>query len=231
MDQDTFAGDEPGGRVLGRAPALQTVVLVDAHVTYRQSLGIAITKLMPNFHVIGESDNAREALVLIEDRHPDLAVLDFLLPDSNGTSLILELRRRRLRTKTLILTGMLHPFCVANAMGGGAGGFAFKQEPLAGVLAAIERVGQGERYLSPHLPEALPVMLDSDVPGLGQLSAREREVLFLLIEGRSSKAIAKSLFVSPKTVDTHRLHINRKLGVRSPAALTRLVVDHGLLEL
>ena len=205
-----------------------TVVLVEDHASYRESFRLATTSLT-KFEVIGEAGTSREAFALIESKLPDLAVVDFLLPDSNGLSLARELKRRRVRTKTLILGRMAHPLFIEDAMRSGVGGFALKQEPLADIFEAMQRVGAGEHYLSPHLQEELASHLSEKMPGLAQLSAREREILFLLIEGLSSKEIAKSLFLSSKTVDAHRLHINRKLGVRSPAGLARLVADQGLL--
>jgi DNA-binding NarL/FixJ family response regulator len=205
-----------------------TVVLVEDHLAYRESFRLALHSLS-SFVVIGEASTARDAYVLIEEKEPDLAVVDFLLPDTNGISLARELRRRRLRTKIIILGRMSHPLFVRDALRSGVGGFALKQEPLATIIHALERVVAGEHYLSPHLQVELEKALASKVPGLARLSAREREILFLLVEGLSSKEIAKSLFLSSKTVDAHRLHINRKLGVRSPAALARLVADQGLI--
>ncbi|HEY0707092.1 MAG TPA: response regulator transcription factor [Polyangia bacterium] len=205
-----------------------TVILIEDHVTYRESFRLALHSLS-NFKVVGEATGARDAFPLLEQLEPDLAVIDFLLPDTNGISLGREVRRRRLRTKTLILGRMAHPLFIRDALRSGIGGFALKQEPLAVILDGLQRVLDGEHYLSPLLQQELEKALASKVPGLARLSAREREILFLLIEGLSSKEIAKSLFLSSKTVDAHRLHINRKLGVRSPAALARLVADQGLI--
>jgi DNA-binding NarL/FixJ family response regulator len=205
-----------------------TVVLVEDHLAYRQSFRLALSSLSP-FEVVGEASGSRDACPIIEEFEPDLAVIDFLLPDTNGISLARELRRRKLKTKILILGRMAHPLFIKDALRAGVGGFALKHEPLEEVMEAMKRVVAGERYLSPQLQNELTAALSSNVPGLAQLSAREREILFLLIEGLSSKEIAKSLFLSSKTVDAHRLHINRKLGVRSPAALARLVADQGLI--
>ncbi|HEY0715471.1 MAG TPA: response regulator transcription factor [Polyangia bacterium] len=205
-----------------------TVVLVEDHLAYRESFRLALHSLS-KFVVVGEASGAREAYPIIEQKEPDLAVVDFLLPDTNGISLGRELRRRRCRTKVLILGRMAHPMFIRDALRSGIGGFALKQESLATIFEALDRVLAGEHYLSPQLQEEVERALSSKVPGLARLSAREREILFLLVEGLSSKEIAKSLFLSSKTVDAHRLHINRKLGVRSPAALARLVADQGLI--
>lgn len=206
-----------------------TVVLVEDHVAYRESFRLALGSVTSSFEVVAEAGNAREAFAAIEKTDPDLAVIDFLLPDSNGVSLARELRRRRARTKILILGRLTHPLFVRDGLRAGVGGFALKHEPLEDVIAAMTAVARGERHLSAPLRDELDATLARKVPGLAELSAREREILFLLVEGFSSKEIAKSLFLSSKTVDAHRLHINRKLGVRSPAGLARLVADEGLI--
>jgi DNA-binding NarL/FixJ family response regulator len=207
-----------------------TVVLIEDHVAYRESFRLALSA-SGDFTVVGEAGRARDAYPLIERTKPDLAVIDFLLPDSNGVSLARELKRRRLRSKTLVLGRQTHPLFVRDAMQSGIGGFALKQEPLETVMDAMRRVAAGEFYMSPLLEKQQQADEASGLndSALGKLSAREREVLFLLIDGLSSKEIANALFLSSKTVDAHRLHINRKLGVRTPAALVRAVADKGLI--
>lgn len=205
-----------------------TVVLVEDHLAYRESFRLALASLS-DFVVVGEASGARDACPLIEEQSPDLAVIDFLLPDTDGISLGRELRRRRVRSKVLILGRMAHPLFVHDALRAGIGGFILKHEPLTDIIDAMKRVHDGQSYVSPQLQKEMANQIGNNVAGLATLSAREREILFLLIEGQTSKEIATSLFVSSKTVDAHRLHINRKLGVRSPAALTRLIASEGLI--
>jgi two-component system, NarL family, nitrate/nitrite response regulator NarL len=203
------------------------LVLVEDHLAYRQSFRIALSTLTA-YRIVGEAGGAREGCQVIEKRKPDLAVVDFLLGDSDGVSLVRELRRRRNRTPVLMLGRIPHPLFVRDAFKAGIRGYALKSEPLASVIEAIERVRAGEVYVSPQLR----LDLQREEPpgrGLDQLSRREREVLCLLVDGRSSKEIARALCVSVRTVDAHRLHINRKLAVRSPAQLARYVADVGLI--
>jgi two-component system, NarL family, nitrate/nitrite response regulator NarL len=203
------------------------LVLVEDHLAYRQSFRIALSTLTA-YRIVGEAGGAREGCQVIEKRKPDLAVVDFLLGDSDGVSLVRELRRRRNRTPVLMLGRIPHPLFVRDAFKAGIRGYALKSEPLASVIDAIERVRAGEVYVSPQLR----LDLEREEPpgrGLDQLSRREREVLCLLVDGRSSKEIARALCVSVRTVDAHRLHINRKLAVRSPAQLARYVADVGLI--
>ncbi len=203
------------------------VVLVEDHVAYRESFRVALRSLT-SFVVVAEAGNARSAIEAIEQHRPELAVIDFRLPDSNGIALARELRRRRSKTRLLMLGRRTHPLFVRDAINAGIGGFALKQDPLEEILHAMKQVAAGTTYISPSLQESL------STAGLGEetlatLSHREREVLFLLVEGMSSKEIARALFLSAKTVDAHRLHINRKLGVHTPAELARLVADQGVL--
>jgi DNA-binding NarL/FixJ family response regulator len=203
------------------------VVLVEDHLAYRDSFRLVITQ-ETSFVVVGEAKSVHDAPALIEKTRPDLLIADFILPDGNAVSLLREMKRRRLRVPTLILGRIGHPLIVHDALKRGATGIVHKQESLAVIKEAMGEVLGGRRYISPMLRRQLRDMVNSDLP-LGSLSNREREVLFLLIEGQSSKEIGSALYLSAKTVDAHRLRINRKLGVRSPAGLTRLVADHGLL--
>lgn len=203
------------------------VVLVEDHVAYRESLSLALTTLGP-FRVVGEATTAREAFDLLERVETDLALVDFMLPDTDGVSLARELRRRRIRIPVMILGRLGHPLFVRDALRAGVLGFALKRRPLAEIIEGMKTVVGGKTYLGPDVQEACDNFRENDA--LESLSAREREIFVMLLEGLSSKEIARSLFLSTKTVDAHRLHINRKLGVRSPAELARLVADHGFLS-
>jgi two-component system, NarL family, response regulator NreC len=206
-----------------------SLVLVEDHLAYRQSLRVALATF-DRFAVVGEAATAREAYDIIEACSPDLAVIDFLLPDTDGISLARELRRRRLRTKLMILGRKAHASFLHEALRAGISGYVLKQQSLDDVVRAMDEVLSGRRYLGPELEKELLKPLGAKAQALESLSSREREILFLLMEGLSTKEIAKALFLSPKTVDAHRLHINRKLGVRSPAALTRFVAGEGLIS-
>ena len=203
------------------------IVLVEDHLAYRESFRLAVSTLSP-FTVVGEATRARDAYSVIESTNPDLVVSDFMLPDTDGVSLARELRRRRVKVRMMILGRLGHPLFVRDALRAGIMGFALKREPLQDLIGAMQRVAAGETYLSPQIQERIAAD-GGDESTLEKLSSREREIFCLLLEGLSTKEIAKLLYLSPKTVDAHRLHINRKLGVRSPAELARLVADQGLI--
>jgi DNA-binding NarL/FixJ family response regulator len=207
--------------------------LVEDHVLFRDSLRLA---LMPHgFTVVGESASAREAYSLLETIQPDVLVVDLMLKDTDGISLLRELKRRRRTLPALVLARLSHPIFVKDAFASGALGYAVKDEPLAEIVEGLKRVSQGETYLSPLIRQAQEnasgEAIPTEVSGIAQLSRREREVFCRLVEGMSSKDIAKCLCVSIKTVHTHRLQINRKLGVHSPTQLTRMAaLEHLIAE-
>jgi len=206
------------------------VVLVEDHLAYRESFRLALAALT-QFEVVGEAERARDAYAVIEQTRPDLVVIDFMLPDTDAVSLARELRRRRIDTRILILGRIGHPLFVRDAIRLGVGGFALKREPLPTIIEAMRKVAAGETYLSPGLLESMNNETPGpDITSLDRLSAREREIFCLLVDGMTTKEIARALYLSPKTVDAHRLHINRKLGVRTPAELARLVADQGFLS-
>ena len=200
--------------------------MIEDHVAYRQSFRIALSTLT-DFRIVGEASGARDGCQLIESLRPDLAVVDFMLGDGDGVSLARELKRRRNRTPILILGRLPHPLFARDAFRAGVKGYALKHEPLPDVITAIRRVARGETYVSPLVQPYLDEQ--EDAGGLEGLSRREREVLCLLVDGRSSKEIARSLCISVRTVDAHRLHINRKLKVRSPAQFARFAADRGFV--
>jgi two-component system, NarL family, nitrate/nitrite response regulator NarL len=202
------------------------LVLVEDHAAYRESFRIALSRLTTH-KIVGEAGSAREGRAVIEQRRPDLAIVDFILGDSDGVSLARDLKRRRVRTPILMLCRVNHPLFIRDALAVGVRGYVLKHESLGDVIRAIERVGAGEVFISPHIQAQLQAPPDS--PGLERLSRREREILCLLIEGRASKEIASALCISTRTVDAHRLQINRKLDLRSPAQLARYAADHRLL--
>jgi DNA-binding NarL/FixJ family response regulator len=169
---------------------------------------------------------------VIDAQNPDLVVFDIVLGDTDGISAVRELRRRGSNARTLILTSQTNRVFVHDAFRAGADGYALKGQPLAEVIEAIRTAGTGTRYLSPQLPMPEESTRNGNgEAGLGieKLSPREREVFCRIIQGHSSREIARSLCISLKTVETHRLHINRKLGVHSPGEAIRLAAVAGMI--
>jgi DNA-binding NarL/FixJ family response regulator len=161
-------------------------------------------------------------------------VADLMLKDTDGVSVARELTRRGVAARIMILTMHTNALFVRDAFDAGVQGYALKEQPLTEIVEAMRLSAGGERYLSPRLgpppiPRARGTINERAQAGIDQLSRREREIFGRIIQGLSSRDIAQSLCISLKTVETHRSHINRKLGVHSPAELIRLAALKGLL--
>jgi two-component system response regulator NreC len=213
------------------------VALLDDHQTFRESLRIALWH-EASIKVVGESESARRVVAILENEHPDLLVADLMLEDTDGISMARDLSRRGVTTPIMILTAHSNALFVRDAFDAGVQGYALKEQPLSEIVEAMRKAAGGERYLSPRLgalppPRVRPPQNGGNAieqaAGIDQLSRREREIFCLIIQGTSSRDIAQSLCISLKTVETHRSHINRKLGVHSPAELIRLAALKGLL--
>ena len=209
------------------------IVLVDDHQSFREAFKLAIAT-MASVSVVGEASSAREGCSLIETEQPDLAVVDLSLKDSDGLALAHELRRRRIAARIMFLTMHSNGLFVREALEAGAQGYALKEQPLSEIVEAMQTCVRGDRYLSPLVQPVPPEHGNGNGNGetsfLARLSRREREIATHVISGSSSQAIATSLCISLKTVETHRAHINRKLGVHSTAELIRLAAMKGLLH-
>jgi DNA-binding NarL/FixJ family response regulator len=208
------------------------VILVDDHQAFRESFKLALAKTA-SITVVGEANNARDACGLIEATQPDLAIVDLSLKDSDGIALAYELKRRRIGARIMILTMHNNGLFVREALEAGVQGYAVKDQPLEEIVQAMHTCVRGDRYLSPlvqPVPESGQSAGESpDASFLERLSRREREIASHVIRGSSSQSIATFLCISLKTVETHRAHINRKLGVHSTAELIRLAAIKGLL--
>jgi DNA-binding NarL/FixJ family response regulator len=205
------------------------LVLIDDHAAYRQSLRIALSRLTGH-RVVGEAGSAREGRALIETRKPALAIVDFFLGDSDGVSLARELKRARSRTAILMLGRLPQPRLVSDALKAGARGYVLKTEPLVEVIRAVDRVQSGAVHLSPQVESYLQATESEAGMPLDRLSHREREIFYLLVDDRTSKEIAQALCISTRTVDAHRMQINRKLAVHTRSKLTRRMADLGILS-
>lgn len=212
-------------------------VLLDEHKAFRDCLRIALQR-EASVSVVGDASTAREIYPVIEAEKPDLVITELMLKDTDGVSLARELNRRGAKMPMLILTMYSNAVFVRHALETGVLGYALKEQPLSEVIAAVRAVANGTRYVSPllgqvpmpRLREGNALADEGQTSGLDQLSHREREIFCRIIQGLSSRDIARALCISLKTVETHRSHINRKLGVHSPSELIRLAALQGLLS-
>jgi DNA-binding NarL/FixJ family response regulator len=205
------------------------IVLLDGHRSFLESFGMALTQ-EPGLSVVGQATSARQALQLVEATRPALLVSELLVHDTDGASVARELTRRKLPTRLMVLSAHCHRAFVVEALRAGVSGYALKEQPLSEIVGAIRAVSDGAGYLAPTLG-TLPEHETAQPGGmLERLSRREREVFCRILDGLANNEIAKALSISAKTVETHRAHINRKLGVHSPAELIRVAALEGLLS-
>lgn len=205
------------------------IYLVDDHAMMRDGLRAVLQA--SGYRVVGESADLTLALADLQRLAPALLLLDLHLGERSGLELLTELQRRRLPTRTIVLSMSAQPRHVAEALRLGASGYVLKGSPSAELIGAIEAVLQGRRHLSPDVADlAVQGLTARDEPAaLDGLSARERQIIELVVRGRSSTEIGTLLHLSPKTVDSYRSRLMGKLGVSDVPALVRLAIRAGLI--
>jgi DNA-binding NarL/FixJ family response regulator len=210
-----------------------TLVLADDHRIVRQGLR-AILTAVPDFRLVGEAAEGLEAIRLVERLQPDVLVLDLMMPGVNGLEVARQVAQRCPRTRIVFLSMQSNEAYVLEALRTGATGYVLKESGADELVQAIRAAAAGKRYLSPPLSE--PALGDYARQAQGSaldpyhtLTTREREVLLLTVEGLSGPAIAERLFISPRTVETHRANLMRKLGVRNQKELVRFAVGRGMI--
>jgi len=204
------------------------VVVVDDHAILRAGIRSRLER-EPDIAVVGEAASAEQAIERCAATAPDVVILDLLLPRRAGHEAIPELLRRSPRTRVLVLSSQAAPSWVRRALSAGAAGYLTKRASDRELAAAIRCVASGEGYVEPSLGAMLVV--DNSQAALEALSERERDVLQLLALGYTNQEIAGRLFISVRTVDTHRAHIMLKLGLETRAELVMFALAHGVIGL
>jgi two-component system response regulator NreC len=205
------------------------VILADDHLIVRQGLRLVLEK--EQIEVLGEASDGVEAIRLIQELHPDIAVLDLDMPGLDGLAVLREAARLSPQTRAIILTRHMEEPYAVEALRIGARGYVLKTQASTDLVAAIRHVDRGEVYLSPKISKAVVRSYLNNTEGPnGQLSVRERQVLQLVGEGHSTKKIASLLGISVKTADTHRTKLMEKLDIHQTAGLVRYAIRNGLLE-
>lgn len=206
----------------------KTVIIVDDHPIYRAGL-TALLASDNRLQVVGEAAGAREARELFQRTHPDVAIVDLSLAEGSGLQLIKAMRSENRKVRILVASMHDDRLYAERALRQGANGYINKSEAANQILEAIQVVLQGDIYVSPDVSNQILQRQLQGTPStaddpIQQLSARELEVFTRIGEGMSSKKIAHLLNVSHKTVDSHREHIKRKLGIEDGNSLTQRAV-------
>jgi two-component system response regulator NreC len=207
------------------------VLIVDDHAVVRAGLALLVDA-EADLEAVGEAGSARDAIFEARSTKPDVVLLDVMMPDQSGIEVIPQLLAERPEAKVLVLSMQDDPRYVREAFEAGASGYVLKEAADAEVVAAIREVAAGGRYVHPELGARLVSAETAERRRAEEdpLSDREREVLRLLALGHTNQEIAKELFISVRTAETHRAHIMQKLRLSSRAELVRYALAEGLLE-
>ena len=211
------------------------VVLIAGEPAFRLGVGVAVERA-GDLQLVADAADARAGFAAVDAASPEVVIIDIALRGMNGIEATREVRRRSPRSQVLLVAAWPRERDVLEGFAAGATGYALKTDPVEGLREAIRTVAAGQRYLSPELRGSSVEAATRTQVGEGRrdvlhaLSLREREVLGLVVKGCRSRDIARELCISIKTVETHRNHINRKLGCASAADLTRFAAENGLLR-
>ncbi|MEO6866841.1 MAG: response regulator transcription factor [Gaiellales bacterium] len=217
-------------KVLGSEDGVRDVkvVLVDDHAVVRAGLRMLIEQ-QAGLHVVGEAGTGAEALEIVEIKRPDVVVLDVELPDADGLELLPQLQHKTRNTaRFLILSMHDDPDRVQRAFAAGASGYLIKDAAEGELITAIETIQDGEQYLYPPLGASL--MRAASQGPKDPLTDRERDIARLLALGHTNQEAATQLYLSVRTIETHRAHVMGKLRLQSRAELTRWALANGLLD-
>lgn len=205
------------------------IVLADDHVLVRQGLKSLLER--EKFQVVAEASDGQEVIRLAETLHPDIAVIDISMPTLNGIDAARELVRSCPKTKVILLTQHEEGQYIQEALEAGVKGYVLKSQVASDLVHAMQQVSRGGFYLSPGVSRAVVEAFHSksERPS-NPLSGRERQVLQLIAEGRSTKDVASLLGISVKTAESHRLRLMQKLDIHETASLVRYAVRRGLVQ-
>jgi DNA-binding NarL/FixJ family response regulator len=205
------------------------VVLADDHLIVRQGLRLLLER--EQIEVVGEVSSGLEAIELIRQSQPDIAVLDYEMPQLGGVGVLTEMPRISPTTGSIILTRHMEEPYAIEALRAGARGYVLKTQAGNDLVAAVRHVHRGEVYLSPTISKAVveAYLACTELQSVA-LTSRERQVLQLIGEGRSTKQIAALLGISFKTADSHRAKLMDKLDIHQIAGLVRYAIRSGIIE-
>jgi DNA-binding NarL/FixJ family response regulator len=212
-----------------------SIILVDDHVIMRDGLRHLLDE-ESDIEVIGEADNGRKAVKLALEKKPDIVIMDIAMQDMNGIEATRQIKSNNPEIKVIALSMHSERQIVVGVFRAGASGYLLKESSSLELVDAIRTIHLGRKYLSQKisdivLQEISDVKKDTKEIGVDVLTNRECEILQLISEGNSTKKIADILFISPKTVESHRANIMEKLNIHNIPELTKYAIRAGLTSL
>ncbi len=208
---------------------MSRIYLIDDHPIVRAGLSALLQGA--GHTIVGESHDITQSLSDVGRTAPDVLILDLNLDGRSGFEVLAELQRRQLTTKVIVLSMSDQPRNVAEALRMGASGYVLKGAASIDLLAAVEAVVKGRRYLGAGLTDIAVQGFTSDADKGSTLSPRERQILVMVARGKSSATIGEELHLSPKTVDTYRSRLMAKLDLADVPALVRWAIREQLIGL
>jgi DNA-binding NarL/FixJ family response regulator len=202
------------------------ILLADDHEVVRAGL----RRVLDGHHgweVVGEATNGREVIDKAVATAPDVVILDYSMPVVNGIEAASRIRERLPTTEILVFTMYDNETVVEQLMRAGVRGYVLKTDAKADLVQAIEALSQGKSFFTASVAQKLPAVRHRGSEH-SHLTRRERDILRLIAEGQSTKQIARLLGIGPKTVDTHRNALKRKLNAGTPAGMVRYAIRHGI---
>ena len=211
-----------------------TLLLADDHPIVLQGLR-HLLEGEPEFRIVGEAGDGVEALQLVERLRPDILVVDMMMPGVNGLEVLRQVKKISPTTRTIVLSMQSADPYVAEALKNGAAGYVLKETGPGELIHAVQEVVQGNQFLSAKLSERFQSSMEridgAPPDSYETLTAREREILQMTVEGRTSAEIGDKLKISPRTVEVHRSNLSIKLGIKNQADLIRFAIKHGILSM
>jgi DNA-binding NarL/FixJ family response regulator len=208
---------------------MMRIMIADDHALFRQGLALLL-RSTPGFEVVGEAGSGEEAVKVISETKADAALVDVSMPGSGGLDVLREVKRLGLPVKIILVTMHTDPDLAREAIKEGASGYLLKENAFEDLIAALQAVTDGGIFISPLITAATFGRIEGEDSTQMRLSSREREVLRAIARGLTNKKIARNLFISVKTVETHRARIISKLGLHSTAELVRYAVRNGMIQ-
>jgi two-component system, NarL family, response regulator NreC len=226
VSSDSVAVESDAGSGSGGEVKMTTIVLADDHTVMRNALRMLLDA-EEGFEVVAEAGDADEAVRYVRGHKPAVLILDLNMPGRASLDAVPDIREASPDTEIVVLTMQNEPAFARRALQAGVRGYVLKEAADADLVQAVRSAAAGDTYLQPALGARLA---GADARRADELSERERDVLRLIALGHTNAEVAEQLFISIRTVESHRAHIHQKLALSSRAELVRYALEHGLVQ-